>query len=119
MSDWTWTVFFSQIKMFRLILSVALLFLAHSGYSAWERSINLHSNPPDHTFLKTIGKKESIPFDILIETLVAGFLCILSIPFVSGSLKPVLMGREKRSMDELDAKSIEFQNRNNRTKFLF
>ncbi|KAJ3074467.1 Membrane magnesium transporter 1 [Quaeritorhiza haematococci] len=69
----------------RLVYTIGLIFLFHSGYSAVEHL----------AYVKVVGKSESrLPTDIVVECLLGLIVSSIGIVLVAGRLKPILLETE-------------------------
>ncbi|KDQ19632.1 hypothetical protein BOTBODRAFT_28199 [Botryobasidium botryosum FD-172 SS1] len=95
----------------RSLLALSTLILFHAAYSAYEHL----------TFLKAINRPdESLPKDIVFESLLALLLFTFGAVFNAPPLKEITWASEmsKRSIDEMDSR-LGFMSVNHRGKMLF
>ncbi|KAI9342214.1 membrane magnesium transporter-domain-containing protein [Zopfochytrium polystomum] len=95
----------------RIIFTAGLIFLVHSGYSAFEHL----------GYVKVLGKSEqTLPIEIQVECVISLVLCSVGVVMFSGPFKPISTEKEiaKRSMDQLSFKP-SFRPLHHRGRYIF
>ncbi|RKP10645.1 membrane magnesium transporter-domain-containing protein [Thamnocephalis sphaerospora] len=95
----------------RILCTLGFLLLAHSGYSTYEHL----------SYLKVVGRhSDGIPFDIVVECLVATLVFMIGIVYVSGPLREAQLEKamERQTVEEVESRP-SFVTFNNRSRVLF